>query len=89
MIEAVDEARTKQTIIDALQKDAPEKPIIAGVELAGWGNTSSLEVKQSNTLYICGDGQSQVSEDLPLLAACVAIVANMQANIALEIMLKD
>ena len=89
VIEAVDDAKSKQTIIEALQKDAPEKPIISGVGMAGWGNTNEIDVHQSNTLYMCGDLKSHVSEDAPLMAPRIGIVANMQANIALELMLKS
>lgn len=89
IVEAVDEAKTKQTIIEALQKHAPEKPVVSGVGMAGWGSTDKLTVHQSNTLYICGDLETQESEDTPLTAPRVGIVANMQANVAMEIMLKE
>jgi len=89
VIEAVDDAKTKLTIIEALQKHAPEKPVVSGVGMAGWGNTEALKVNQMNTLYLCGDLISKVSDDMPLTAARVGIVANMQANVAIELMLKE
>jgi sulfur carrier protein ThiS adenylyltransferase len=40
-------------------------------------------------LYICGDERSEIAENLPPLAPRVGIVANMQANLALEILLNN
>jgi hypothetical protein len=40
-------------------------------------------------LTICGDEVSEVSDTLPVLAPRVGLVAHMQANEVLEILLKD
>jgi len=40
-------------------------------------------------LIICGDEISEVSDKLPVLAPRVGIVANIQANEVLEILLAD
>jgi sulfur carrier protein ThiS adenylyltransferase len=37
---------------------------------------------------VCGDESSEASENLPLMAPRVGIVANMQANVVLEILMK-
>jgi len=44
--------------------------------------------KIDDTLYICGDEFSEVSENLPPLAPRVGMVANMQANVVVEILMK-
>jgi hypothetical protein len=40
------------------------------------------------TLYVCGDELSEASDDLPTLAPRVGIVASMQANAVVEILMK-
>ncbi|MEZ5196693.1 MAG: hypothetical protein R2764_09910 [Bacteroidales bacterium] len=55
--------------------------------MAGWGDNNSIKYRQDGNLYVCGDEKSEISEENPPLAPRVGIVANMQANTALEILL--
>lgn len=87
LIEAFDDAEMKQMMIESVQSAWPDKPLIIGSGMAGWGDTSSIKTRRIDNLYICGDEKSEISNDLPPLAPRVGIVANMQANIALEILL--
>lgn len=89
IIEAFDKAEMKQMIVETVLDKMPDKPLILGVEIAGWGNNNSLKTKKIDSLYICGDGTSEVSDKQPALAPRVGIVANMLANQALEILLKN
>lgn len=89
LVEAVDGAKTKQVIIESAIKQIPDIPVVAGVGLAGYGRTEDLKVHRKNNLYICGDLKSQVSEDMPHLAPRIALVAAMQANTVLEILLGE
>jgi len=57
--------------------------------MAGWGNTGIIHSRKSGRLIICGDEISEVSDKLPVLAPRVGIVANIQANEVLEILLAD
>ena len=57
--------------------------------MAGWGDNDSITSRRIDNLYICGDEKSEIAEELPPLAPRVGIVANMQANIALDILLKN
>ncbi|MBI5219663.1 MAG: hypothetical protein HY958_12105 [Bacteroidia bacterium] len=58
------------------------------VGMAGWGDNNSISVKQYDNLFVCGDGRSAVSEEAPPFAPRVGIVSNMQANHALELLLR-
>lgn len=87
IVEAFDFADQKQMIIEAVLSEMPGKPIVSGVGLAGWGDSNSIKVKQIGNLYICGDHTSEVSEEMPPLAPRVGIVANMEANVVMEILL--
>lgn len=86
MIEAFDKAESKKWLIDTWCKNYPEKPIICGSGMSGLGNTDKLKVVRAGNLFICGDQFSEMSEGLS--APRVAIVANMQANEALELLTK-
>lgn len=89
IVEAFDLAEMKQMIIETVLSNFPDKYIIAGVGLAGWGENNLLRTRQIGRLFICGDERHEVSEQNPPLAPRVAIVANMQANQVLELLLKD
>jgi len=88
IVEAFDKAKMKQMIIEIVSEELQETPLVVGLGMAGWGNNNTLHSKQLDNLFICGDEVREVSEELPPLAPRVGIVANMQANIVLEILLK-
>jgi sulfur carrier protein ThiS adenylyltransferase len=88
IVEAFDDAEMKSVIIETVRKNLPGIPLIAGSGMAGWGNSNILKVeKVDDTLYICGDQENEVSENSPPLAPRVGIVAYMQANTVLELLL--
>ena len=89
VIEAVDEAETKEMIIEAIPTESENLPIIAGSGMAGYGKNSALVESGTGRLRIIGDGVSEVAPGIPLMAPRVGIVANMQANAALEILLGE
>ncbi|HXK82581.1 MAG TPA: sulfur carrier protein ThiS adenylyltransferase ThiF [Bacteroidales bacterium] len=88
IVEAFDKSEMKVMIIETCSINFPEKPLIVGSGLAGWGNNQDIKTEQYGNLYFCGDLNSEVGEDLPPLAPRVNIVANMQANIVLEILMR-
>lgn len=89
IVEAFDLADQKQMIIETVMEVFPDKPIISGVGLAGYGDNQSIKTQKFDNLYICGDQENETTDTLPPLAPRVGIVANMQANLVLEILLKD
>lgn len=89
IVEAFDRADQKQMLIETVQSEWPEKPLVTGQGMAGWGDSNSISLRQVGNLYICGDEKSEISENLPPLAPRVGMVANMQANVVLELLLKD
>ena len=89
MLERNSSEEMKQMIIETVLSEFPEKPLVVGVGIAGWGNNNNIKTRNIENLYICGDEQEEVSEDNPPLAPKVGIVANMQANIVLEILLNE
>ena len=87
IVEAFDLAEMKKMLIETCLSELPEKPIILGLGMAGWGNSNDIKFRKTENLYICGDEISEISDENPPLAPRVAIVANMQANTVLEILL--
>ncbi|MCX6233421.1 MAG: sulfur carrier protein ThiS adenylyltransferase ThiF [Bacteroidetes bacterium] len=87
IVEAFDLKEMKQMIAEAVISGMPGKPLIIGSGLAGWGRNNAIRTRKIDHIYVCGDGATEVSDHLPPLAPRVGIVANMQANQVLEILL--
>ncbi len=88
IVEAFDSAEMKQMLAETVQKSMPGTPLIIGSGLAGWGNNESIKTRKiDDTLFVCGDESSETDENLPPMAPRVAIVANMQANLVVEILM--
>jgi len=88
VVEAFDDAVMKQMIIETVLIEMPDMPLVVGLGMAGWGDNNSIGFRQEGNLYICGDEKTEIAEDIPPLAPRVGIVANMQANTVLEILMK-
>lgn len=87
IVEAFDKAEMKKIIAETIIEHWPHMPLVMGVGMAGWGDNESIHFRQFDNLYICGDEKSEISDDFPPLAPRVGMVANMQANTVLEILL--
>jgi sulfur carrier protein ThiS adenylyltransferase len=87
IVEAFDKAEMKQMIIETVLEKMPDKYLVCGSGLAGWGENESIKLTVSGKIFIFGDGKNEVCDDYPPLAPRVGIVANMQANQVLELLL--
>lgn len=88
LIEAFDLADQKQMLIEAWLALFPAKPVIAASGLAGFGGNNKLRQRKLGNLYICGDEASECDVCSAPMAPRVAIVAAMQANLAVELLVK-
>lgn len=89
IVEAFDRAEMKEMFIETIQTRMPGTPLVVGSGMAGWGNNESLKCRKiDNYLFVCGDESTEGSDDIPLMAPRVGIVANMQANVVIEILMK-
>jgi len=82
LIEAFDLAESKQWLIEAWCRAFPGRTIVCASGLSGLGNTEAIKVRRAGKIVLCGDEATDMSQGL--CAARVAIVANMQANVAIE-----
>ena len=89
IIEALDNAETKVTFIEEILTKLPSKPLVAACGVAGYGHSDRIETKKIGNLYICNDSQAKSSEDDVLLAPRVILMANWEANLALELILGE
>ncbi len=89
IVEAFDKADMKEMLIETVQTYMPGIPLVVGSGMAGWGMNETIRYRKiDNTLYVCGDESSEISDDLPPMAASVGIIANMQANVVIEILMR-
>jgi len=84
LIEAFDKAESKAWLIETWCIHFPDKPVVCGSGLSGYGNTTTLTVQRSGNIVMCGDFETDMS--MGLTSSRVAIAANMQANEAIEIL---
>ena len=87
IVEAFDGADQKEMLIETALTHFTDKPLVVGLGMAGWGMIDTIIVRQIDNMYICGDEVSEIGPELPPIAPRVGIVANMQANVVLEILL--
>lgn len=89
IVEAFDEAEQKVMLIESVLSGFPGMYVVGGSGIGGFGRSNDIKVERFDRLFICGDGKSEVHEGTPLFGARVALVANMQANTVLELLLSD
>lgn len=89
VVEAFDRDDMKQMLIETVLTKMPGIPVVIGSGLAGWGNSESIKFRKADdTIYICGDESTTAGEEMPPMAPRVGMVANMQANTVVEILMK-
>jgi sulfur carrier protein ThiS adenylyltransferase len=88
IVEAFDKAEMKEMLIESVSAEFPVVPIVVGSGVAGWGRIELIKVKKvDDTLYLCGDEVSGTTDELPPLAPRVAVVANLQADTVIGILI--
>jgi sulfur carrier protein ThiS adenylyltransferase len=88
IVEAFDSSDMKEMLIETVQAAMPGIPVIVGSGMAGWGRNDTIRSRKlDESLYVCGDESTEVSDIQPPMAPRVGIVANMQANIVIEILM--
>lgn len=87
LVEAFDDAAEKEMLIEVWESLFPDRIIIAASGIAGVGNNELLRTQRSGKLYIIGDGVSELEPGIAAVSARVAAVANLQANLCLELLL--
>ena len=84
--ECFDNAECKAMLVNTVAEHYPDKYIVSASGMSGLhtGNTITTK-KLGKRLYICGDGESDVMDDITLFAPRVMLCASHQANTVLRI----
>ena len=84
--EAFDRAEAKAMLVSGVLEHFPEKYLVAGSGLAGLGSANTIQTRRiSKRLYLCGDGTSESSVGLGLVASRVLVCAAHEANMILRL----
>jgi sulfur carrier protein ThiS adenylyltransferase len=89
IIEALDHAETKTQFIEEVLTHLPNIPIVAASGVAGYGQSDRIRTIKTGNLHMVYDEEALSSDEDVLLAPKVCLMANWQANIALELLLGE
>ena len=68
-------------LTDIVLEKMPDKFLVAASGMAGMGNPNSIKTRKiTDKFYLCGDGVSDISDGIGLVAPRVAICAAHQAH---------
>ncbi|KAF0189401.1 MAG: sulfur carrier protein ThiS [Desulfobulbaceae bacterium] len=87
LIEAFDEPEMKALTAHCWTKSYPDRFLVMGSGISGYGRNEAMTTMVRGRLVICGDQQTSCTAGAGLTACRLGIVAQMQANAALEILL--
>ncbi|MBQ7933827.1 MAG: thiamine biosynthesis protein ThiF [Lachnospiraceae bacterium] len=88
--EALDEPEAKAMLTNRVLEKLPGKYLIAASGMAGMGSVNAIRTRRiTEHFYLCGDGTSDVSEGMGLVAPRVMLCAAHQAHTALRILAKE
>jgi len=90
MIEAFDRADQKVMLMQTFATQKPDIPFIGASGMAGFGLEETIGVKKmGKNIYIVGDLETGARPGCGLMAPRVGIVASMQANLALRLIVES
>lgn len=84
--EAFDNAECKSMITDIVLEKMPDKFLVAASGMAGMDSPNSIKTRKiTDKFYLCGDGVSDVNDNIGLVAPRVMLCAAHQAHTVLRI----
>ena len=84
--EAFDDAEAKAELVNCVLEKMPEKYLVAGSGMAGLSSSNTIKTKKiTRKFYICGDGESDISDGIGLAASRVMVCAGHQAHMVIRI----
>ena len=85
--EAFDNPEAKSMLVNEVLEKYPQKYLVAASGMAGLDSANSITTRKiSKRFYLCGDGKSDVTQSLALLAPRVQICAAHQALTIIRIL---
>jgi len=89
IIEALDDAKTKSMFIEEILEKLPTIPLVAASGVAGYGHSERIITAHLENLHVCYDEDAKSSDEDVMLAPKVCLMANWEADIALQLLLGD
>ena len=84
--EAFDKAENKAVLVNCVLENMPEKPLVAASGMAGIGSANTIRTRKvMKNFYLCGDGATDVDDNLGLYGARVLVCAAHQATMILRL----
>ena len=88
--EAFDKADQKAMLVNTVLETFPEKYLISGSGMAGFGSANSIQTRKVfGRFYLCGDEKSDVNDGIGLVASRVMVCAAHEAHMVLRILSGD
>ena len=85
--EAFDNPECKAMLTNTVLEEMPEKYLVAASGMAGFGSANSIKTRRiTDRFYLCGDGVSDVSDDIGLVSSRVMLCAAHQAHTVVRIL---
>jgi sulfur carrier protein ThiS adenylyltransferase len=85
--EAFDKADMKAMLVNFVLENYPEKYILSGSGMAGFGSANTIKTKKvTSHFYICGDGVSDVNDGIGLVSSRVMACAAQEAHMVLRLL---
>ena len=85
--EAFDDAEAKAMLVNGVLEKLHTKYLIAASGMAGLGSANSIKTRRvMERFYLCGDGVSDVGDDIGLVVPRVMLCAAHQAQMVLRIL---
>ena len=89
IIEALDDAKIKTEFIEEILIKLPSKYIIAASGVTGYVNPDRIKTKKLGKLLLCQDDKALSTDEDLLYAPRVSLIANWEANLAVELLLRE
>jgi sulfur carrier protein ThiS adenylyltransferase len=89
LVEAFDAADQKALLCTTFLQAFPDKYLVAGSGMAGFGPSNSITTKKvAGRFFLCGDNSSEARPGQGLMSPRVGIAAHHQANAVLRLLLQ-
>ena len=88
--EAFDDAQAKAMLVNYVLENMPEKYLVSASGMAGFGPANMIQTRRvMKHFYLCGDGVSDVNDDIGLVSSRVMLCAAHEAHTILRILTKQ
>lgn len=85
--ESFDKAEAKAMLVNGVLETFPEKYLVSASGMAGFGSPNTIRTRRvMERFYLCGDGVSDVADDIGLVSSRVMLCAPHEAHTILRIL---